>query len=117
RLFAGFPARGDVTATSSSGGAPDAGTRSNPTRPPAFAPPSSMKILIFNWQDIRNPLAGGAEVHLHEIFSRIARMGHEVTLFCSSFRGAEAEETIDGIRVIRRGGRHLFNFHVPIRYW
>ena len=76
-----------------------------------------MKILIFNWQDIRNPLAGGAEVHLHEIFSRIARMGHQVTLFCSSFSGAAAEETIDGIRVIRQGGRHLFNFRVPVRYW
>jgi len=76
-----------------------------------------MKILIFNWQDIRNPLAGGAEVHLHEIFSRIAGMGHRVTLFCSSFPGAAVEETIDGIRVIREGGRHLFNFRVPIRYW
>jgi glycosyltransferase involved in cell wall biosynthesis len=76
-----------------------------------------MKILIFNWQDIRNPLAGGAEVHLHEIFSRVAGMGHQVTLFCSSFSGAAAEETIDGIRVIRRGGRHLFNYRVPIRYW
>jgi len=59
-----------------------------------------MKILIFNWQDIRNPLAGGAEVHLHEIFSRIAGMGHRVTLFCSSFPGAAVEETIDGIRVM-----------------
>jgi hypothetical protein len=39
-----------------------------------------LRILVFNWQDIRNPLAGGAEVHLHEIFSRIARLGHEVTL-------------------------------------
>jgi glycosyltransferase involved in cell wall biosynthesis len=75
-----------------------------------------MKILIFNWQDIRNPLAGGAEVHLHEIFSRVAGMGHEVTLFCSSFEGAAPEETIGGIRVIREGGRYLFNFLVPIRY-
>jgi glycosyltransferase involved in cell wall biosynthesis len=75
-----------------------------------------MKILIFNWQDIRNPLAGGAEVHLHEIFSRVAGMGHEVTLFCSSFEGAPKEETIGGIRVVREGGRYLFNFLVPLRY-
>ena len=75
-----------------------------------------MKILIFNWQDIRNPLAGGAEVHLHEIFSRVAGMGHEVTLFCSSFQGAPKEESIGGIRVVREGGRYLFNFLVPIRY-
>ncbi|MBI1804153.1 MAG: glycosyltransferase family 4 protein [Ignavibacteriae bacterium] len=76
-----------------------------------------MKILIFNWQDIKNPLAGGAEVHLHEIFSRIAKMGHEVTLYCSSFPGALKEESINGIRVIREGGRYFFNFMVPLKYF
>src|SRR5262245_25970204 len=75
-----------------------------------------MRILVFNWQDIRNPLAGGAEVHLHEVFSRIARKGHEVTLYCSSFPGAPAEEEMNGIRVIREGGRYFFNFYVFFRY-
>lgn len=75
-----------------------------------------MKILILNWQDIKNPLSGGAEVHLHEIFSRVVKLGHEVTLFCSSFNGAKSEETIDGIKVIREGGRYLFNFRVLYRY-
>jgi len=75
-----------------------------------------MKILIVNWQDIKNPLAGGAEVHLHEVFSRIARMGHEVTLVCSSFPGAPPEENINGIRVMRRGGRYLFNFRFVLEY-
>ena len=76
-----------------------------------------MKILIFNWQDIRNPHAGGAEVHLHEVFSRIAHMGHEVTLFCSSFPGGSPREVINGITVIRKGGRYLFNFLVPLYYF
>ncbi len=75
-----------------------------------------MKILIVNWQDIKNPLAGGAEVHLHEVFSRIARMGHEVTLLCSSFPGAPPEETINGIHVVRRGGRYLFNYRFAFEY-
>ena len=75
-----------------------------------------MRILIFNWQDIRNPEAGGAEVHLHEIFSRIAAMGHDVTLYCSVFGGAPREEMLDGVRVIREGGRYLFNFRVPLAY-
>ncbi len=75
-----------------------------------------MKILIFNWQDIKNPLSGGAEVHLHEIFSRIAQLGHDVTLYCSSFKGAKREENIGGIRVIREGGRYLFNFRVVYKY-
>lgn len=75
-----------------------------------------MKILVFNWQDIRNPDAGGAEVHFHEIYSRVAALGHTVTLFCSSFEGAAPEEIIDGIRVIRKGGRYLFNIQVAIAY-
>ena len=75
-----------------------------------------MKILVINWQDIKHPLGGGAEVHLHEIFKRIAARGHSVTLFCSIFGDAPREEMIDGIRVLRSGGRHLFNFRVPMRY-
>ncbi|MBI5472940.1 MAG: glycosyltransferase family 4 protein [Ignavibacteriae bacterium] len=75
-----------------------------------------MKILVVNWQDITNPLAGGAEVHLHEVFSRIAAQGHSVTLFCSSFPGALPEEDINGIHVIRKGGRYLFNFRFVVEY-
>jgi len=76
-----------------------------------------MRILAFNWQDIKHPLGGGAEVHFHEIFSRIAELGHEVTLFCSSFPGATRRERIDGIEVIRKGGRNTFNFWVALKYW
>lgn len=75
-----------------------------------------MNILVVNWQDIRNPLAGGAEVHLHEVFERIVKMGHRVTLVCSSFPGSASEEDINGIRVIRRGGRLLFNFRFLREY-
>ena len=75
-----------------------------------------MNILVINWQDIHNPHSGGAEVHLHEIFRRVAAKGHRVTLFCSQFEGAPAGETIDGIEVIREGSRNMFNFHVWPRY-
>lgn len=76
-----------------------------------------LKILVLNWQDITNPLAGGAEVHLHEVFERLAARGHEVTLFCHHFEGAPREEVRNGMRIIRQGGRSLFNFHVPLAYW
>ncbi len=76
-----------------------------------------MNILVLNWQDLRNPFAGGAEVHLHEIFSRLVKRGHTVTLFCSSFQGAKEKEIIDGITIIRKGQRNLFNFYVPIYYF
>ncbi|MGB5872324.1 MAG: glycosyltransferase family 4 protein [Bacteroidota bacterium] len=75
-----------------------------------------MNILVVNWQDIRNPNAGGAEVHLHEVFSRIAGMGHRVTLYCSSFPGAPREETIDGMHILREGGRYVFNLRPFLAY-
>ncbi|MFN3196538.1 MAG: glycosyltransferase family 4 protein [Chlorobiota bacterium] len=78
--------------------------------------PKNIKILIFNWQDIKNPLGGGAEVHLHEIFKRIAAKGHEVTLVCCEIPGEPKDEVIDGIKIIRRGSRNTFNFKVPKLY-
>jgi glycosyltransferase involved in cell wall biosynthesis len=75
-----------------------------------------MKILAINWQDIKNPLGGGAEVHFHEIFSRIAAMGHDITLLACKAEGLPGEEIIDGIRVIRHGNRNLFNYSVPGKF-
>lgn len=75
-----------------------------------------MNILIFNWQDIKNPLGGGAEVHLHEIFKRIVTMGHNVTLVSCKHKDLSNAEIIDGINVLRFGDRNLFNFLVPSLY-
>ncbi len=77
---------------------------------------NSVKILVINWQDITNPLGGGAEVHLHEIFSRIATMGHKVTLLCCSVPGRPDNEVIEGINIIRRGTRQFFNYRVIPEY-
>ena len=77
---------------------------------------NGLNILVINWQDITNPDGGGAEVHLHEIFKRVAAKGHRVTLLCCSYPGAEQEETLDGIRIVRKGSRGLFNFFVPFMY-
>ncbi|HEU5359160.1 MAG TPA: glycosyltransferase family 4 protein [Gemmatimonadales bacterium] len=67
-----------------------------------------MNILLVNWNDPENPHAGGAEVHLFEIFSRLVRRGHRVRLVCSGWPGAAPRATIDGIEVLRTGGRHTF---------
>ncbi|MCU0624281.1 MAG: glycosyltransferase family 4 protein [Gemmatimonadaceae bacterium] len=67
-----------------------------------------MRLLVVNWQDRTNPQAGGAEVHLHELFGRIAARGHEVTLLCSGYAGAAARDRLDGLDIHRTGGRHTF---------
>jgi glycosyltransferase involved in cell wall biosynthesis len=65
----------------------------------------SVKILLVNWQDRENPQAGGAEIHLHEIFGRLAARGHDVTLLCGGWPGCAPRVTLDGIDVIRIGTR------------
>ncbi|HET9986214.1 MAG TPA: glycosyltransferase family 4 protein [Longimicrobiales bacterium] len=75
-----------------------------------------MRLLVLNWQDRLNPQAGGAEIHLHEIFGRLARAGHEVSLLASGWKGAPARAEIDGIQVHRVGGRYTFNRAAPGYY-
>ena len=72
-----------------------------------------MNILALNWQDISNPLAGGAEVHLEELLRRIVGKGHKVTLFCSGYNGSQPSENIEGVDIIRRGNRFNFNLIAP----
>ncbi|HEX6058225.1 MAG TPA: glycosyltransferase family 4 protein [Gemmatimonadaceae bacterium] len=67
-----------------------------------------MRLLVVNWQDRENPQAGGAEIHLHEIFGRLAARGDDVTLLCGGWPGAPARATLDGIAVHRVGTRHTF---------
>ena len=67
-----------------------------------------MRILVVNWQDRENPQAGGAEIHLHEIFGRLAGMGHEVSLLCGGWPGCPPRATLDGIEVWRVGTRATF---------
>ena len=67
-----------------------------------------MNILLVNWQDRLNPQAGGAEVHLFEIFSRLAARGHRIRLVCSGWQGAPEREVVDGIEVHRSGDRTRF---------
>ena len=69
-----------------------------------------MRILVLNWQDHENPQAGGAELHLKEIFSRIVARGHTVDLLCSSWGDVPQRVTLDGIDVHRIGNRQTYPF-------
>lgn len=70
------------------------------------------KLLLINWRDISNPEAGGAEIYYHEIFKRIAAKGISVTVLSHHFGDAPRKEVIDGITVLRRGGKFLFNYQI-----
>lgn len=74
------------------------------------------RLLVINWQDLRNPQAGGAEVHLQEIFGRLVQRGHQVSLLCSGWPGASAGDRVNGIEVHRVGGRHTFTLRAAPYY-
>ncbi|TAK95970.1 MAG: glycosyltransferase family 1 protein, partial [Verrucomicrobia bacterium] len=63
-----------------------------------------MRFLMLNWRDPKNPLSGGAERVTLAYLADLVRRGHEVYWYAWSFPGAPADETIDGIRIVRGGG-------------
>jgi len=74
------------------------------------------KILVFNWRDIKNPTAGGAEKYIHEILRRLVGKGHDITLLTSVFKECKMEEIIDGVKIIRRGGKYSV-YHKTKKYY
>ncbi len=72
-----------------------------------------MRILALNWQDSKNPQAGGAEVHLEEILKRLVRSGHQIDLLCCNYPGGSKRDVISGIKIYRHGSRFNFNWVAP----
>ncbi len=62
-----------------------------------------MRFLMLNWRDPVNPRSGGAERVTHAYLSDLARRGHEVYWFAPMFPDGQAEEDLDGIRIVREG--------------
>ena len=75
-----------------------------------------LRILAYNWRDLAHPRAGGAEVYLQSVAREWVKRGHEVTVFSAAVPGKPAEELVDGVRVIRRGGR-IGVYRKARRYW
>ncbi len=88
-------------------------------RPLAPRPPLSsgkLRILIFNWRDLRHRWAGGAEVYIHELSKVLVKKGHEVTIFSGSDGKSGRHEKIDGVRIVRHGGFYLVYFWAYVYY-
>lgn len=65
-----------------------------------------MRVLWFSWRDINHPEAGGAEVFTYEVMQRLIKQGYSFTLFTSSYEAARSNDNINGINVIRQGGKY-----------
>jgi glycosyltransferase involved in cell wall biosynthesis len=62
-------------------------------------------VAFFSWRDTRNPEGGGAERYLEKMAAGLVARGAKVTIFCVAYAGAAPDETIDGIRFVRRGSK------------
>ncbi len=64
-----------------------------------------MRFLMLNWRDPKNPLSGGAERVTLAHLAALVERGHEVYWYTYDFPGGAREEIIDGIHIVRGGGK------------
>jgi glycosyltransferase involved in cell wall biosynthesis len=60
-------------------------------------------VVILSWRDVRHPQGGGSEVYVEQVAERLAARGRPVTIFSAAHPAAPADETVRGVRFIRRG--------------
>jgi glycosyltransferase involved in cell wall biosynthesis len=65
----------------------------------------ALRVVLLNWRDSGHPEGGGAESFCERVASGLAALGHDVTVRCAGYPGAAADETVDGVAYVRRGGR------------
>jgi len=75
-----------------------------------------MRILILNWKDVAHPLAGGAEVFTEQVARALVHRGHEVTIHAAFVANRPARESVEGVEVVRGGGR-LGVYRAARRFW
>ena len=66
---------------------------------------TDIDVLFVNWRDVSHPEGGGSERYVQRIAEGLAAAGLRVTLLCAEHGRAPREETVNGVRIVRRGGR------------
>jgi glycosyltransferase involved in cell wall biosynthesis len=66
---------------------------------------TDIDVLFVNWRDVSHPEGGGSERYVQRIAEGLAATGLRVTLLCAEHGRAPREETVNGVRIVRRGGR------------
>lgn len=64
-----------------------------------------MKVAFLTWRDSTHPDGGGSEVFVEQVARGLVRRGHDVTVLCARHGDAPATEDLDGVRLVRTGGR------------
>jgi len=76
-----------------------------------------LRVLLLNWRDSGHPEGGGAESFCERVASGLAGLGHDVTIRCARYPGSAADEVIDGVGYVRRGGRFTVYPRAALALW
>lgn len=68
-------------------------------------------VVVLNWRDPWHPEGGGSELYVHQVAQQLRDSGRNLTWVTAAYPGAAADEVVDGIRFIRRGG------HLTVYLW
>ncbi|MCW2784116.1 MAG: pimB 1 [Marmoricola sp.] len=74
-------------------------------------PARTKNTVVLNWRDPWHPEGGGSELYVHQVAKQMRDAGRQLTWVTASYPGAVKDETVDGIRFIRRGG------HITVYLW
>lgn len=69
------------------------------------------RIVFLIWRDTSHPEGGGSEVYVEHTARWLADQGKQVTIVCAAHQRSPADETRQGIRFRRRGGRLSVYLH------
>jgi glycosyltransferase involved in cell wall biosynthesis len=64
------------------------------------------EVLFLTARDLTNPEGGGSELYVERVAAGMSADGADVTFFCADHGKAPRDEVKDGVRYVRRGGRH-----------
>lgn len=66
---------------------------------------SPTEVLLLCWRDTGHPQGGGSERYLERVGAQLAASGARVTYLTAMYPGAPRQQMVDGMRVLRVGGR------------
>ena len=90
-------------------------SRPEMSRPEMSQDVGGLRLAIVNWRDPWHPAAGGAERYAWELARRYAARGARVTYVTCRAPGQARRETVDGVDLIRLGGR--FTIYPLVLAW
>lgn len=74
-----------------------------------------LRILVLNERDPEHPRAGGAEIHVEELFARLAARGHRVVQLSAGFRGGTRRSVRRGVEIERTAPLAAYYASLPFR--